>query len=197
MSSVIHYKTKLVPGNFFHLYGRSTGKEMIFRSERNATYFIEKMKQYLDEVMEFYAYAIMGNHYHVLVRVRPNIPETEEGIKRVHHQVQRWLQTFGMAYNKENSRVGSLFQRPFKRALIESEDYLQQVVMYIHTNPQHHGVVDDFRKYRWTSYHTILHSKPTVIQREMVLSWFGGEQGFREMHGMKQRKIERDLMLED
>jgi putative transposase len=69
---------------------------------------------------------------------------------------------------------------------------LLRLVTYIHQNPQKHEFTEDFRDWPHTSFHTFLLSHPTRIQKEEVLTWFGGEQGFREFHRqfLKQEEIE-------
>src|SRR5690606_28505360 len=68
--------------------------------------------------------------------------------------------------NEKCNRHGNLFQRPFKRKRIDDEDYLRQVILYIHHNPVHHGFVNHLSEYPWSSYHTCLSPKPTKLQRQ-------------------------------
>jgi len=56
-----------------------------------------------------------------------------------------------------------------------------QLVHYIHFNPQKHGFVADFREWPYSSYHTLLSSKPTRLKRDQVLDWFGGSAKFVEL----------------
>jgi len=51
------------------------------------------------------------------------------------------------AINKNYNRSGSLFEKNFKRILIDDDSYLVQLVCYIHRNPQKHGITKDFRTY--------------------------------------------------
>jgi len=43
--------------------------------------------------------------------------------------------SYTKAINKQETRTGSLFQHSFKRKKIDTEDYLKQLIIYIHTNP--------------------------------------------------------------
>jgi hypothetical protein len=54
----------------------------------------------------------------------------------VSHQFGKFFQCYAMAFNEHHNRVGTLFQTPFKRALIDEEQYLLQLVYFIHANPQ-------------------------------------------------------------
>jgi putative transposase len=52
---------------------------------------------------------------------------------------------YARAFNQAYERSGSLFQRPFGRVPVTSDVYLSHLVLYIHHNPQKHGLIDDFR----------------------------------------------------
>ena len=84
--------------------------------------------------------------------------------------------------NEKYGRHGNLFQRPFKRKPIDDEDYLQRVIIYIHSNPVHHGFVNHLTEYPWSSYQTCLSPKPTKLQRKTVLDWFGSADNFKDVH---------------
>lgn len=53
-----------------------------------------------------------------------------------------------MAFNKQQNRIGTLFQTPFKRALIDNAAYFTQLAHYIHANPQLHNLIDDLENGR-------------------------------------------------
>ncbi len=89
---------------------------------------------------------------------------------------------YAKAVNKAFGRVGSLFQRPFKRIPVTEQRYFQTLVCYIHRNPQHHGLIDDFTRWPYTSYRTLLSELPTRLHREIVLDWFGGRPAFQSAH---------------
>lgn len=88
------------------------------------------------------------------------------------------LNAYSKAFNKRYKRTGSLFQRPFKRKRITEEDYLKQLVFYIHLNPVHHGIVDDFKIYPYSFYKSILSNKPTNLKRTEVIERFHGKESF-------------------
>ncbi len=100
--------------------------------------------------------------------------------------------------NDKYNRRESLFQRPFKRKQIDSEDYLRRTVIYIHTNPVHHGFSDHLSDRLWSSYYAFLSLKSTKIKRKMVLDWFDGIGNFKKSHRKKfdYLQFERWLKLE-
>lgn len=76
----------------------------------------------------------------------------------------------------------SLFQKNFRRKAVGSDAYLTQLVLYIHANPQLHGLCSNFREWADSSYPAMLSESPTRLQRTQVLSWFGGKQNFMDRH---------------
>jgi hypothetical protein len=110
----------------------------------------------------------------------------------VSHQFQKFFQSYAMAFNKQHNRVGTLFQTPFKRVFIYDSDYLTYMVYYVHANPQKHGLIDDFRDWKWSSYHSFLSEMPTSLYRDEVLAWFGGLEKFVEYHAIYQARL-RDM----
>lgn len=85
-------------------------------------------------------------------------------------------------FNEKYERTGSLFQRQYKRKLIDNEEYFRQVILYIHKNPVHHGFAENPDEYLWSSYHAFISSKSTQLRREEVLSRFQGHGDFKERH---------------
>jgi hypothetical protein len=78
-----------------------------------------------------------------------------------------------------------LFEEPFRRIPITTNDYARHLVYYIHNNPVKHGFTDDFTRYHYSSYVLFLDHEPTFIQRKDVLGWFGGIEPFLIYHGTK------------
>jgi hypothetical protein len=86
------------------------------------------------------------------------------------------------AFNRAYQRTGSLFGKPFRRILVDSDHYFAHLIVYIHRNPQKYGFVDDSRNRPYSSYRATLSAKPTRIQREAVLDWFDSQAGFETSH---------------
>jgi hypothetical protein len=84
--------------------------------------------------------------------------------------------------DRAHDRTGTLFQRPFGRIEVTSDAHFAWLVVYIHRNAQKHGFVDDFRAWPYSSYHAHLSEQPTRLDREEVLGWFDGAQGFTIAH---------------
>lgn len=60
----------LTPGNSYHIFNHANGFENVFCNQENFRYFLEKYRLYISPVAETYAYCLMPNHFHVVVRIR-------------------------------------------------------------------------------------------------------------------------------
>jgi hypothetical protein len=92
-----------------------------------------------------------------------------------------------------------LFERPFKRILIDDDEYLKNVILYIHNNPVHHGFCEHPLEYPWSSYLSCISDKPTKLKREAVSGLFGGTNELKKLHDRKFEKetVEKWFGLED
>jgi putative transposase len=70
------------------------------------------------------------------------------------------LNSYTKYVNKTRNRTGPVFSGRFKSKHITDEAWLTHLVCYIHRNPSHHGIVEDFRLYPNSSYNLILMTPP-------------------------------------
>jgi hypothetical protein len=188
-------------GHFYHIYNRGNNRETLFRTPENYRFFLQRYSQHIEPVAATYAYCLLPNHFHFLNYIR-----TEEEQHQWHRENERrglWQPldprhpyknlfiSYAMAYNRQQKRTGSLFQRPYKRKHIDSEKHFMTLVTYIHRNPQTHGLVDDFREWPWSSFGAIMSDKPTRVERETVLEWFGDRPEFIAAHA---REVDEELV---
>jgi REP element-mobilizing transposase RayT len=177
----------LQPGLFYHIYNRGNNRENLFVEERNYDYFIKLYVRHIEPAADTYAYCLLRNHFHLLVRVKDNPDQTELGrpIRSIppSKSFSNFFNAYARAFNITNQRTGTLFQRPFQRKVISSDAYLLQAIAYIHQNSQKHGMIADFRNWRYSSYYALTHpAAPTRLKRTETLELFGGVQGFVEYH---------------
>jgi REP element-mobilizing transposase RayT len=176
------------PGVFYHIFNRGTNRENVFIEQRNYAYFMQLYAKYIEPVAETYAYCLLKNHFHLLVRMRDIDPkglsQDPKGFRKPLGSIafSNFFTAYAKAINKAYGRTGSLFQHPFGRIEVNSGKYLVNLVRYIHMNPQKHGLVSDFSEWLYSSYHAHLSRQKTRLQRDDVLSWFEGTDGFIAMH---------------
>jgi putative transposase len=177
---------------YYHIYNRGNNGEALFREERNYPYFLKLYANYIEPVAETYAHCLMSNHFHLLVRIRDyeECKEVCQSFKdwqtyRHTYPSRAFANLFGTctkAFNKSYQRTGSLFEKPFRRKLVDSDRYFAALVTYIHRNPEKHGFVADFREWPYSSFQAVVSAQPTRVQRDAVLSWFNGRTEFEELH---------------
>ncbi|MFZ1527955.1 MAG: hypothetical protein WAT19_04335 [Ferruginibacter sp.] len=189
---------------FLHVICKASGDSVLFKSDENKSYFLKKFSQYSEGYFDTYAYCLLSNHVHWLIKCKKEqelidhlsvLDERKlkshqqnflEGIVSFEQEVEfLWKDFFisyAMAYNKMYQRKGALFINPFRRIKVENEEHLTQLVVYIHANAVKHGIVTNLELYKDSSYQSILSDKPTQLKRKEVLDWFGGRERFVSIH---------------
>jgi putative transposase len=178
----------LLYDQYYHIFNRGNNRENIFIEERNYHYFMELYAHHIAPVADTYAYCLLRNHFHLLVRIKsePEIQtfrvfETRK-VSTPSLQFGNFFNAYAKAINQAYQRTGSLFQKPFGRLLVTDNTHLFHLVRYIHYNPQKHGFVDDYRKWPYSSYPALISEKLTRLQRASTLNWFDGQQAFITAH---------------
>lgn len=181
---------KLQLDQIYHIYNRGNNRENLFRNRENYLYFLKLFSEHVAPVVVVFAYCLLPNHFHFLLRLKSReeianltgLGKPVRFIDRPHQPFSNCFNAYTKAFNKRYERTGALFERPFGRKLVDSPRYFNNLVVYIHRNPQKHGLVDDFRDWPYSSYEAVLSDKPTQIARAAVLDWFGSRADFCHSH---------------
>ena len=173
----------LEPGVTYHIYNRGNNRETIFIEERNYAYFMRLYNKYISPIVDTFAYCLMPNHFHFLLRIR-DLPgfENLEGLKPPSQHFSNFFNAYTKAFNKSYNCTGSLFEKNFKRKPVTNDRYFTTLVAYIHQNPQRHGLIADFRDWPYSSYQTLISHKSTKLARNEVLDWFDDRDEFITFH---------------
>jgi len=179
---------------WYHIHSRGVNRGDIIFEDRNYDYFMALLEHHICPVADVFAYCLLRNHFHLLIRVKEGndikkAGETTSG-EELSGDVEtlpsrafsNLLNAYSKAINRGYHRSGSLFQHPFGRREIASDSQFWAVVAYIHQNPQRHGFVMDFRNWEYSSYQSLSGDQPTILQREYVMDWFGGRGRYLEIH---------------
>ena len=173
-------------GAYYRIYTRGNNRIDLFREARNYPYFLGLYHTHMYPVVETYAYCLLKNHFHLLVRVR------DQTAKLPSKSFSNLLNAYARAFNTMYRRTDALFQSPFRRIPITSNTHLLRLVVYIHRNPQRHGMICDFHEWPHSSYHAMLARSPTLLQRDTTLTWFDGRAGFLAAHSISEAVDELD-----
>ena len=154
------------PGAWHHVMSRGARKEPIFRDPEHCALFLEHLGKVVGRFgLEVHAYALMPNHFHLLVRsVRGNISDC----------MKHLLAPYTQALNLKHDWDGPVFRGRFKNQVVSESEHLRIVIAYIHLNPVRARLVASPESALWSSYTTYigLSHKPEWLTTETILSLY-------------------------
>ena len=149
----------------YHILSRGNQRQEIFKTDKDREQFLELLGiASIRFKLEIYAYVLMGNHYHILLKTKnANLSKA-----------MQWIgSTYTRRYNIKYKQSGHLFQSRFKSILVENETYLLRLSYYIHRNPLRARLIRRLADYRWSSYQAYAYKKtktPFWLNTDFVLS---------------------------
>jgi REP element-mobilizing transposase RayT len=149
--------------------GRGIEGTRIFRTERDREDFLERLSELsMNKDLIVYAWALMPNHFHLLVRT---------GRQPISRSMRKLLTGYVVNFNIRHKRFGHLFQNRYKSVICEDDPYLLELTRYIHLNPLRAGMVGDLKQlgqYRWAGHSAIMgRLKRDWQDTGMILAYFG------------------------
>ena len=194
------------PDTIYHIYNHGNGDDLIFRDTENYRFFLKRFKNYINHIATVYAYCLMPNHFHFLLRIKTemellvfyeekypdqvrsamsqkDIADLKTNLSNFcSNQFKNFLISYSKSFNKMYNRRGSLFLDNIQRIPVTNQDYFTTLVRYIHFNPVLHGFVNRPADWKFSSFNTFLTDKRTLIDKSFVLDWFGGSELFIKFH---------------
>jgi len=158
------------PGALYHITARGNERKNIYRSNDDREAFLIYLSQAIERHrLVLHAYALMNNHYHLLLETR------EANLSRALRDLNGIYTAY---FNRTHRRIGHLFQGRYKAILVEKESYLLELSRYIHLNPIRARMGVRLERYPWSSYRDYIGGRecPTWLIREEVLGYFGSNQ---------------------
>ena len=202
-----HYHAKFEYDKYYHVFNRGNNGETLYRNNDNYLYFLSQWKKYISPYAGTLAWCLMPNHFHFVIWINCDDSTAAKSLTKssrlstveptnmvndlLEEQFRKLFMSYALAFNKQQKRKGSLFEKRFKRIEIGADEYLTRVIHYVHNNPIHHGFVDDYAEWRFSSYNSTISSAPTSLNRKAVLNWFGGTAAFKAFH--KESKNFKDI----
>ena len=203
------YSYNLIP-NHFHLIVKIKSVEDILSSAKNDyTYLSKPLWKLMKTKLENFPIGIFKDFPDFLLLLNQAYPKDRYPFIRflklvppfLKSSIARWLLSdclkrffsgYARAINVQEKENGSLFQKNFRRKIIDSETYFTSLIWYIHNNGAHHGLCSDFKDYPWSSYHRVLIERPSKLKKKEVLDWFGGRKEYIDFH--KSAKVNWNLL---
>jgi REP-associated tyrosine transposase len=159
-------------GVLYHVIARGNQRQKIFTSDSDYQAYIERLARYRKKYdYKLHAYCLMPNHVHLLVE------SSEHPLAKLMQGLQ---QSYSQYFNLKHRKTGHVFEGRYKAILCQKDQYLLQLIRYIHLNPVRAGMVGSPQRYRYSGEHAYLQGKATeMIDPAPVLSMLGGKQAYR------------------
>jgi putative transposase len=186
----------LEPGIVYHIFNRGNNKEKLFREQSNYTYFLIKVRFYLISLCDIYAYCLMPNHFHFIVRIKESDKTIDKSQKELCQPFSNLFNSYTRSINELYGRTGSLFQEHFHRERITRDSYFRNAFIYVHTNPVHHKYVKHYLDYPWSSIHDYKNQTSTIVSMDFPFQAFDGLENMLLEHDRKNTMIEKLLDLD-
>ncbi len=123
------------PNVLHHVMARGIERGKIFWDDRDRDDFVSRLAKLANAgAVIVYAWSLMPNHFHLLVRTG-NLP--------ISNAMRRLLTGHAVVFNRRHRRAGHLFQNRYKSIVVEEEPYFLELVRYLHLNPIRAGIVRD------------------------------------------------------
>lgn len=202
-------KALLMPGSYFHIWTHANGNENLFRVDENYFFFLKKYRSYINPIAQTFAYCLMPNHLHLMVRIKEvadiesyaakcekdlqgfqNLGGLFHGHSRfVSQQFSNLFNSYTKSFNKLFGRKGSLFIPNFRRKSIEDDQYLSKLMVYIHKNPVYHGFCNSAFEWEFSSLRAYWSKSATSVNVQEGWTYFDDQKAFIDLH--------RSLSVED
>lgn len=132
------------PGALYHVICRGNQGQRIFGDDTDRRRYLELLRETQQRFgFRLYAYVLMGNHVHHLIEVE------KTPLSKI---MQNILFRYTRYWNRRRRKIGHLFQGRYKAILCEKENYLLELIRYIHLNPVRSQIIRDPSRYAWSSH---------------------------------------------
>lgn len=132
------------PNAWYHVMNRGRRGDLVFEIKDDYKRFIDVLHEAIELfALRVSAFCLMPTHYHLLVQTPDaNLPRCMRHINGVYTQ----------RFNSAHSLDGQLFRGRYKAIVVAEDNYLLQLVRYIHRNPVRAGMVESTSDYEWSSH---------------------------------------------
>ena len=132
------------PGLVFHVVNRGNNRQAVFLEPDDQKHYLGCLYHYKKKYgFELFAFCLMTNHVHLLIRV------CDKSISKIMQSIavgySRW-------YNFKYRSSGHVWQGRFSASVVGDNEYLLTAMQYIEENPIRAGMVRDVGSYPFSSY---------------------------------------------
>jgi REP element-mobilizing transposase RayT len=156
------------PGLLYHVIVRGNQRRKTFLDDTDYHAYLERLARYRKrDGHTVHAYCLMPNHVHLLI---------ESSKQPLAKFMQGLQQSYSQYFNLRHRKSGHVFQGRYKAIVCDKDEYLLQLIRYIHLNPVRAGMVKEPQQYSYSGHRAYLEGKATeVIDPRKVLGLLGGK----------------------
>jgi REP element-mobilizing transposase RayT len=167
------HKRLEIPDGIYHVIQRGIERREIFKDDADREEFLRRLEGGIIQTgHKCYGWVLMPNHFHLLIQT---------GAKALSELMRKVLSGYAIYFNARHKRRGYLYQNRYKSILCQKEEYLLELVRYIHLNPLRAKIVKDtnsLNKYKWSGHSVLMGTNKAEFQStNEILERFGETRG--------------------
>ena len=171
-----NYWQNIDEDSVYHIYNKTVSNLVLFKDDDDYLFFLTKYFKYFTNYFDTFAYCLIPNHFHLLIRMKTNEEfitaikkeNTKSSIKYINNEIsinnfisdqfRRFFSSIAIRYNNKYQHEGSVFVNKMKKVKVSSDGSIQRLLCYIHHNPIHHGLVYDYDQWDYSSYNSYMNN---------------------------------------
>lgn len=176
----------------YHIVFRGVNHCHLFEEDEDFTKLLDLLASAKEDLsLEIYAYCLLDNHVHLLIR--------EQFPGDIVKAMRKLLTPYAYWFNKKYLRSGALIANRYRSECVESDSYLLSLVRYIHQNPLIAGITKRMETYRYSSYGEYTTGRKGLTDTRLVIGMFADDHDvaielFKSFHALAEDK---DFSLPD
>ena len=148
--------------HYYHIYNRGVNRGEIFFCEENYLYLLRFIRKNLHRYnIKIVAYCLMPNHYHLAL-----IPSSDNTLNLFMKSV---FGSYVQGVNKQQKRLGPLFQGRFRHTLVDKDEYLVHFARYIHLNPVMAGLSETPQEWGYSNYLDVIGLRAGTLKDQTLV----------------------------
>ncbi len=159
--------TLFEPGKYYHVYNQAKNGDPLFGNEEAFRFFLKLYQAHICPIAETYAYSLMSDHLHFLIRIR------EDAGGKLYKPFALLFNGYAKGYSRQHETVAKVFKYKLKRKEIRSARTLMEMIRYVNQDSWRHGAAEHPGYYRFSSYRATLSAAPTLLAKDEVRGCFG------------------------
>ncbi|MBI5044625.1 MAG: transposase [Candidatus Levybacteria bacterium] len=201
---------KLPKNTYLHVMNLGIEKRLVFMDKKDLDRFIDLLNYYQFEnpparfsfrkrpgyerdintvpLVKILSFLMMPDHFHlILEQGKP------EGVSRFMALVTN---SYTKYFNSRHKRSGPLFKGIFKRAEIQTLPELLDVASFIHLEPLKKGLVDDLKRFPFSSFHEYAEIHQGFCAKDAIMKNFADPNAYQNYLLQEHNLVNKNLFLE-